>query len=408
MTRILHVLDHSLPLHSGYTFRTRAILRAQMAKGWEVRGITGLRHSAPGPAEEVVDGLHFHRTPGEAATGNPLLREWRDISSHADAIDSLVRRWRPDIIHAHSPVLNAVAAQRVAKRHGIPMIYEIRAFWEDAAVGNGTGTEGSPRYWLTRQLETHAVRAADAVAVICEGLRADLLARGVDGDNIIVSPNGVDLDQFGTPVERDPALTARLGLEDADVVGFIGSFYDYEGLDDLIAALPRLVRARPKVKLLLVGGGPCEKALRDQATASPFADHIIFAGRVPHEEVEDYYAQIDILAYPRKAMRLTELVTPLKPLEAMAQRQLVAASSVGGHRELIEDGVTGTLFSPNDPAAIASALAGMFADRGFWEKRRDVARAFVERERNWSSNILRYEPVYQRLLARTTRTRAAA
>ncbi|KFG89295.1 Glycosyl transferase group 1 [Sphingobium herbicidovorans NBRC 16415] len=408
MTRILHVLDHSLPMHSGYTFRTRAILRAQMARGWDVRGITGHRHGAAGPAEEVVDGLHFHRTPGQAATGNPLLREWRDISAHADAIDSLIGRWRPDIIHAHSPVLNAMAAQRAAKRHDIPLVYEIRAFWEDAAVGNGAGTEGSPRYWLTRQLETHAVRAADAVAVICEGLRADLVSRGIDADKIIVSPNGVDMEQFGTPVARDPALTAKLGLEGADVVGFIGSFYDYEGLDDLIAAMPRLVRARPKVKLLLVGGGPCEQALRDQATASPFADHILFVGRVPHDRVEDYYAQVDILAYPRKAMRLTDLVTPLKPLEAMAQGRLVAASSVGGHRELIEDGVTGALFAPGEPAAIAAALAGMFADRDFWDNRRAAARAFVERERNWSSNILRYEPVYEQLLQRPQRISAAA
>ncbi len=222
-----------------------------------------------------------------------------------------------------------------------------------------------------------------------------------------MSPNGVDLDQFGAPVPRDPALTAKLGLEGADVVGFIGSFYDYEGLDDLIAAMPRLVRARPRAKLLLVGGGPMEQALRDQALASPFTDHIVFVGRVPHDQVEHYYAQVDVLAYPRKAMRLTDLVTPLKPLEAMAQGRIVAASSVGGHRELIEDGVTGTLFAPDDPAAIAQALAGMFADRGFWDERRIVARDFVERERNWSSNILRYEPVYQRLLGRDSTAKAA-
>ncbi|WP_336973495.1 TIGR04063 family PEP-CTERM/XrtA system glycosyltransferase [Sphingobium aromaticiconvertens] len=409
MTRILHVLDHSLPLHSGYTFRTRAILRAQIAQGWEVRGITGHRHSAPWQqAEEMVDGLHFHRTPGAPATGNALVREWRDIAAHADAIEALVRQWRPDVIHAHSPVLNALAAQRVARRHGIPTVYEIRAFWEDAAVGNGTGTEGSPRYWLTRQLETHAVRAADAVAVICEGLKGDLIARDIDAGKIIVSPNGVDLDQFGTPVPRDPALTAALGLEGADVIGFIGSFYDYEGLDDLIAAMPALVRARPKAKLLLVGGGPREEALRAQAMASPFADHIVFVGRVPHDQVEHYYAQVDILAYPRKAMRLTDLVTPLKPLEAMAQGRLVAASSVGGHRELIEDGVTGTLFPPDYPAGIAASLEGLFADRAYWDERRAIARAFVERERNWSSNILRYEPVYQRLLGLPSRARAAA
>ncbi|MEC9018230.1 MAG: TIGR04063 family PEP-CTERM/XrtA system glycosyltransferase, partial [Pseudomonadota bacterium] len=322
--------------------------------------------------------------------------------------EALVQRWRPDVIHAHSPVLNAIAAQRVARRHGIPMIYEIRAFWEDAAVGNGTGREGSPRYWLTRQLETRAVRDADAVAVICEGLRGDLVARGIDPSKIIVSPNGVDMDQFGAPVPRDPGLTAKLGLNGADVVGFIGSFYDYEGLDDLIAAMPRLVRARPQAKLLLVGGGPMEQALRAQAMASPFADHIAFVGRVPHDQVEQYYAQVDVLAYPRKAMRLTDLVTPLKPLEAMAQGRLVAASDVGGHRELIEDGVTGMLFAPDDPAAIADSLAALFADRAQWDERRRVARAYVERERNWSSNILRYEPVYQLLLTRSRESRAAA
>lgn len=408
MTRILHVLDHSLPLHSGYTFRTRAILRAQMALGWEVRGITGFRHTAPGPREETIDGLTFHRTTGARPRGNALIREWREIGCHADAIEELVRQWRPDVIHAHSPVLNAIAAQRVARRHGIPTIYEIRAFWEDAAVGNGTGTEGSARYWLTRQLETHAVRQADAVAVICEGLKADLVARGMDPARIVVSPNGVDMEMFGAPVPADPALRAELGLEGAEVIGFIGSFYDYEGLDDLIAAMPLLLAQRPAARLLLVGGGPREAALRAQASASPASSAIRFVGRVPHQEVERYYSLTDILAYPRKAMRLTELVTPLKPLEAMAQGRLVAASSVGGHRELIEDGVTGTLFPPDDPRAMARALAGLLADRAGWDERRATARAYVERERDWAGNIRRYEPVYDRLLGRADAVRAAA
>ena len=242
------------------------------------------------------------------------------------------------------------------------------------------------------------MRRADAVAVICEGLRLDLIARGIAPEKIVVSPNGVDLTLFGAPPDPDPVLAAQLGLTGHEIVGYIGSFYDYEGIDDLIAAMPALVAARPLAKLLLVGGGPMEAALRAQAVASPMADRIAFVGRVPHDRVEDYYALIDVLAYPRKKMRLTDLVTPLKPLEAMAQRRLVAASDVGGHRELIEDGVTGILFAPNDPAAIALALADLFSARPEWEGRRDRAREFVERERNWSSNIARYEPVYQRLV----------
>lgn len=396
--RILHILDHSLPLHSGYTFRTRAIMKAQIARGWDVRGVTGLRQEDDAPVG-VFDGLIFDRTP--TLEGNrKALRELGEISAFAGRIDKVVEAFRPDILHAHSPVLDALAALRVAKRRGLPLLYEIRAFWEDAAVGNGADREGSLRYRAIRALETLAVRRADAVAVICEGLRGDLVARGISADKIMVSPNGVDLGMFGKPVKPDPALIHRLNLSGADVVGFIGSFYDYEGLDDLIAAMPALVAARPKARLLLVGGGPMETELHGQAAASPVNDRIHFAGRVPHEQVERYYSLIDVLAYPRKKMRLTDLVTPLKPLEAMAQGKLVAASNVGGHRELIEDGVTGTLFAPDDPSAIAHALAALFDNRGNWAERRKAARKFVERERNWSSNISRYEPVYQKLADR--------
>jgi PEP-CTERM/exosortase A-associated glycosyltransferase len=394
--RILHVLDHGLPLHSGYAFRTRAIVKAQLEQGWEVACLTGPRQGEAGRDPEIVDGITFHRTAPLRPWPSPL-GEYREVQALRRRLDALVAEWRPDQIHAHSPVLTAMAALPVARRHHLPLLYEIRAFWEDAAVGNGTGREGSLRYRLTRWLETRAARRADAVAVICDGLRRELIRRGISADKILVSPNGVDLNLFGTPLSPDLAFARSLGLDDAETVGFIGSFYDYEGLDDLIAAMPRLVERRPKAQLLLVGGGPMEAELKAQAAASPAADRIRFVGRVPHDEVDRYYALVDVLAYPRKAMRLTELVTPLKPLEAMAQRKLVAASDVGGHRELIEHGVTGTLFRPDDPEALADALARLFGEQEKWEERRDAARRFVERERNWSSNISRYRPVYQRL-----------
>ena len=394
--RILHILDHGLPLQSGYTFRTRAILKSQMRRGWEVAAVTGPRHGASEATEETVDGIDFHRTAAPRPMSSPL-GELSEIRAFAKRIDAVVEQFRPDILHAHSPVLDAVAGLRVAKQRKLPFVYEIRAFWEDAAVGNGTGREGSLRYRATRALETWAVKKADAVAVICEGLRRDLAMRGIDPAKIFVSPNGVDLEMFGAPLPYDRALAQSLGLEGAEVIGFIGSFYDYEGLDDLIAAMPMLVASRPNAHLLLVGGGPMEETLRAQAATSPVAGHIRFIGRVPHGEVDRYYSLTDILAYPRKRMRLTDLVTPLKPLEAMAQRRLVAASDVGGHRELIRHGETGTLFPPSDPVAMAWSLAGLLADRDVWEARRERGRAFVEAERNWSVNVGRYAPVYQKL-----------
>jgi glycogen synthase len=231
---------------------------------------------------------------------------------------------------------------------------------------------------------------------ICDGLRQDLIARGNAAERVTVMPNGVDLALFGSPLPRDPALAAELGLGEGPVIGFLGSFYPYEGLDDLIAAMPAIVAAVPDARLLLVGGGPAEAALRAQAGDS---SAIRFVGRVPHHEVDRYYALVDVVCYPRKAMRLTDLVTPLKPLEAMAQGKLVSASSVGGHRELIEDGVTGTLFAPDDPAALAAAMVQLLGNRAGWDDRRAVARAFVERAHDWGSNVRRYLPVYQTVIA---------
>jgi PEP-CTERM/exosortase A-associated glycosyltransferase len=400
MSRILHILDHSLPLHSGYTFRTRAIMKAQAGAGWDVAGLTGVRHYqhgiVPDVAEEMAEGLKFYRTMA-LPSGPPGLREWAEVQALTKRIIALHAEWPFDLIHAHSPALNGLAGARAAKRLGLPFVYEIRAFWEDAAVGNGTGSEGSIKYRLTRALENHVVKRADRVAVICEGLRNDLITRGVAADKIFVSPNGVDMELFGNPPPVDTALAAELGLVGKDVIGYIGSFYDYEGIDDLIAAMPKMDVA---THLLLVGGGPMEKSLRVQADNSPARERIHFIGRVPHEEVERYYSLIDVLAYPRKAMRLTELVTPLKPLEAMAQAKLVAASSVGGHRELIEDGVTGSLFTPDNPAALAESVNMLFAERNNWPARRDAAKAFVAKERNWQKNIVRYDPVYHFLLGR--------
>ncbi|QDH34681.1 TIGR04063 family PEP-CTERM/XrtA system glycosyltransferase [Porphyrobacter sp. YT40] len=402
MTRVLHVLDHSLPLHSGYTFRTRAILKAQEGHGLEVRGITGQRHNveAPGgPMCEVADGLTFHRTPGTPA-GPPGFREMDEVETLTAAILALAEEWRPHIIHAHSPALCGAAAQRAAGALGVPFVYEIRAFWEDAAVGNLTGTEGNLKYRLTRALETRVARSADALFTICDGLKQDLARRGIPETRIHVMMNGVDLDLFGEPVARDDALAGELGIAPgAPVIGYIGSFYAYEGVDDLIAAMPLLRRSHPDARLLLVGAGPMADAWRSAAAALPEPEAVIFTGRVPHTEVERYYSLVDVLAYPRKSQRLTDLVTPLKPLEAMAQRKLVAASGVGGHRELIEDGVTGTLFAADDPAACAAALAALLDTREGWEAMKDRAQAHVRTRHDWAANARGYLSVYHLLLA---------
>ena len=398
--KILHVLDHSIPLHSGYTFRTLAILREQRRLGWETFHLTSPKHTATQAPEESVDGWHFFRTPpAEGGPKLPGLSEMALMRQLEKRLAEVAAKVRPDIIHAHSPVLNALPALRVGRKAGIPVVYEVRAFWEDAAVDHGTTTEGSLRYRLTRRMETHALRHARHVFTICEGLRGDIVARGIPAAKVTVIPNAVDIDAFEPGGQPDEALKAKLGLTGATVVGFIGSFYAYEGLDLLLQALPALLQRRPEVRVLLVGGGPQDAALKAQAQVLGVADKVVFTGRVPHAEVQRYYDLVDVLAYPRHSMRLTELVTPLKPLEAMAQGRLLVASDVGGHKELIRHGETGWLFQAGSAEALAAAVEQLLDRRSQWPGLRAAGREFVERERNWAASVARYRPVFEGIVA---------
>ncbi len=403
MIRTLHVLDHSIPLHSGYTFRTAALLREQRALGWETFHLTSPKQgTTPAPVEEV-DGLRFYRTPPATGrlAGLPVVREIALMRQLEARLEAVAREVRPDIIHAHSPVLNALPAIKVARRLGIPAVYEIRAFWEDAAVDHGSTTEGSLRYRLTRHLETRAIRRADHVFTICEGLRADIVGRGIAADKVTVIPNAVDTASFKLASPPDPELQKRWGLTGKTVIGFIGSFYAYEGLDLLLDAVPALRASLPDIRILLVGGGPQEARLREQADRLALNEVVVFTGRVPHSDVARYYDLIDILAYPRHPMRLTELVTPLKPLEAMAQGQLFVASDVGGHKELVEHGKTGILFRAGDRAALAQAIVALIEHRESWPALKANGRQFVENIRNWRNSVANYSEPYLRLLKRS-------
>ncbi|MEO8754669.1 MAG: TIGR04063 family PEP-CTERM/XrtA system glycosyltransferase [Casimicrobiaceae bacterium] len=402
--RILHVLDHSLPLHSGYAFRTASILREQRALGWQTLQVTTPKQGACAIASEEAGGFLFHRTvfAANAFSAVPGAIYVQEMQATARTVAALAREFRPDVLHAHSPVLNALPALWVGRRLGIPVVYEVRALWEDAAVDHGTTRTGSPRYVVSRALETFAMRGAAHVTTICEGLRSEIASRGIAADRITVIPNAVDTNEFDFGAAADEGLRARLGLSGSTVLGFAGSFYAYEGLDLLIEAAARLVPRHPGLRLLLVGGGPQEQALRDLAATRGIGDRVVLAGRIPHEDVQRYYALIDVLVYPRRRMRLTDLVTPLKPLEAMAQGRMFVASDVGGHRELIQDGETGFLFEAGDADALARTLERVLAPGGDWPRIRAQARRFVETERTWTRSVARYADVYKAALAPLT------
>lgn len=365
--------------------------------GWETYHVTSPKHGFETGQEEVVDGLHFFRTP-RRQMATPGLREIELMWHLRKRIEQVVNKVKPELIHAHSPALNALPAISIGGKYGLPVVYEVRAFWEDAAVDHGTSREWGLRYRMTRHFETYVMQKANQVTTICEGLRKDIVARGIQASRVTVVPNAVDCSIFKQGRVLDEGLKRSLGLEGSRVIGYVGSFYAYEGLDLLLKAYPKILEYAPDVRILLVGGGAQEPVLKSMACDLGVEDKVVFVGRIPHEKVQDYYGVLDLMIYPRKSMRLTDLVTPLKPLEAMAQGRLLVASDVGGHKELIRDGETGWLFVAGDPDSLTETVLRALSARDDWDRVSMDGRRFVESERNWSTCVERYNHVYMQAL----------
>ena len=397
--QVMHVFDHSLPIHDGYSFRSMNIMREQQRKGWHPIGLTSPRHEqdlqSPGPADEMIEGFTFYRS-GYVRNRQPIIGDLFQMYILMRRILTVDKQENVDLVHAHSSILNGIPALWAARKLKKPLVYEIRAFWEDAAVDQGGCKEWGLRYRFTRWLETKVCKHANQVAILCDGLKQDLVARGIPADKITPVFNGVNPDDF-KPCAADEEYRRAWQLEGKTIIGFIGSFYRYEGLDLLISAFAQLAADNPNTVLLLVGGGEMEAELKTLIATQGLTDRVVLPGRIPHERVPGVYAMIDILAYPRYSMRLTELVTPLKPLEAMAMGKALVASNVGGHRELISDGETGVLFKAGDASALADALAGLLTAPEKRERLQHQALDWVHREHTWERTTAVYRDIYGKL-----------
>jgi PEP-CTERM/exosortase A-associated glycosyltransferase len=391
--RVLHLLDVSAPTIAGYASRSRAIVNAQRAIGLEPVVLTSVRHkSRNGAALEEIDGIRHYRTLRPAVPSPQPLTE---MVCFRQRILEVARIERAQLLHAHSPILTGLPSWLAARQLGVGCVYEIRSLWEDAAVEKGDITEQSLRYRLTRGAETFLARRVDAVVLICEGLRRELGGRGLPEERLYVVPNGVDIGRF-VPRPSDDATRARLGLQGRTVVGYIGTFFGFEGVADLVEALARLIKqGRNDLAGLIVGTGPTYEACRELARRHGLSDRILHPGHVAAEEVERLYSVIDVLAYPRRSFRVTELVTPLKPLEAMAMEKAVIASDVGGIRELIEDGVTGLLHRSGDVTDLAVKIETLAGDPGLRRTLGRQARAWVAERRDWKHITPQYLPIYE-------------
>jgi glycogen synthase len=410
--RILHVLDHSLPYLSAYSYRCSSVIGRQRQRGVTPVVLTSPRHEAPGEGRELYDGVAhyrsrwplFHFVPLPQAV--PAVRAAAFVSALAARIVELAREGRFDLIHAHSPALNALAARRAARRLGLPWIYELQYYEHDAAVEGGRMRPGSLGYRQAQWLEDRVVRRADAVVANSAPLGAELISRGVAPRKLFVAPGGVDTRAF-RPLAPDAELIERYGLAGRKVVGFVGSFYEYEGLDRLVGAMLYVLRERRDVKLLLAGSGEAEAALRARVPHE-WRGHFVFAGRIEQEDVPRHYSVMDVLVYPRRSTRLTELTSSTRPLEAMAMERAVIASGVGGMCELVSHGKTGFLVEADNRHALAGLIARLVGNRAERQAVGHNARAYVVAERDWERVTERYLKLYRDLLVKQSPRAAAA
>jgi len=402
--RVLHLVTDALPTTSaGYTIRTHEIALAQREAGLDPHvatpcGYPVTQGKIDGRHVVVLDGVPYHRLlpwrmPGESPGAGPSERG-------PDLAARLTHQLRPGVLHAASNYANARLALALRERYGLPVVYEVRGFWEDTWLSrypDAAMRASSELYQRNRALETRCMLAADLVVTLGEAMREEIVARGVPAEKILIVPNAVSA-EFLRPLPDATTLREELGIKpDEPVVGVVTSLVPHEGIGTLLEATAMLRARGVPARALIVGDGPERAALQRQAAQAGLADAAVFTGRVPASKVRQFHALLDVFVVPRTPDRVCQLVTPLKPVEAMASGLCVVTSEVKALTEIVKHEVTGMQTVPQDPVSLADCLERLIYSPDIRRKLGDNAREWVARDRTWSHNAARYRDAYARL-----------
>ena len=400
--RVLHLVTDALPSTSaGYTIRTHEIALAQRAAGLDPHVATRCGYPVTqgrldGRRLVVLDGVPYHRLLPRLMPG----RTDAVASVNLELAARLTSRIRPAVLHAASNFANARLALALRERYGLPVVYEVRGFWEDTWLSRHPDNDELARselYQRNRALETRCMLAADLVVTLGEAMREEIAARGVPAEKVLIVPNAVS-GEFLKPLPDAVSLRGELRLDPDDyVVGVVSSLVPHEGIGTLLEATAILRARRVPVRALIVGDGPERAALQRQAAQAGLAEAAVFTGRVPAAKVRQFHALLDIFVVPRTSDRVCQLVTPLKPVEAMASGLCVVTSQVKALTEIVKHEVTGMQTVPQDPVSLADCLEGLLYSPDIRRKLGDNAREWAARDRTWTHNAARYRDAYARL-----------
>jgi glycosyltransferase involved in cell wall biosynthesis/SAM-dependent methyltransferase len=399
--RVLHVLQRSAPHHlAGNTVRTHSIGRAQARKGLDVHVVTEAGfpwNTGVEDAElcDVLDDVRYHRLPDWDARSRPALDE--RLCRFLHLASELVEELRPAVLHPHSTYVNALVALELGRRFGIPVVYEVRGFPEERPLTPQHSRSRVDVGATPRRLEQRCWQRADHVTTLAEVMARHIAASGVAADKVTVVPNAIDPDEL-QPAAPDRELAAEIGLpQDVPVVGYISTFARYDGIEYLIRAVGRLRDRGRHVHCLLVGDGSEREALEAEVDALGLRDRVTFTGFVAHDQINRYYSLLDVFVVPRNNERVSNLVTPLKPYEAMATGRALVMSRTEALSEMAVEDETARFFVPEDPDSLADVLEPLFGDPADRAALGARARAWVTEHRTWERNVERYQAIYDRL-----------
>ena len=407
--RLVYVASGSLPFQiAGYTIRTHQLLKALVAA--EVDTVCLTRPGYPWDRPRALAGGHLidekHEIDAVTYIHTQLDGERSAEDLIWDASDALERRFRAlgaGIVQAASNSRNALPALIAARRVGAKFIYEVRGLWELTAASRFSGWEETERYRLDRDLEVLIASQADHVLTITQGVAGELMKGGVSPDRLSLLPNAVDPETF-RPTPKDPALLERLKIAQDDfVVVYAGSLTVYEGLDDVIEALPLLLQAGIHPRFIVAGDGEYRQHMQTLAHSLGVADRVTFAGRVRPEEIQAYLSLADVVTIPRKPFKVCMVVSPLKPFEAMAMEKAVILSDLPALTEIVEDGKTGLICKAADPADLAAVLERLARKPDLRDELGRAARRWVVEKRSWAQNAANLRELYESM-ARAVRS----
>lgn len=395
---IAYILHNSLPYASGgYATRGHGLAVALKQQGYIVEVINrpGFPLDTKSDLKEsdiltpdIIEGVKYSRIP---CPRRDKLATYEYLVQASEALYQSFLDVRPEMVIAASNHLTAIPAMIAARKLKIPFYYEVRGFWEVTRISREPEFEATEWYKLLCEFEALTAKEADHVFTLTTPMLEELVKRGVNKEKITLLPNSCNPENF-IPRDRDLSLAQKLNIPNhVPVIGYIGTFVQYEGLDHLAEACGLLKQKGIEFRLLIVGNentagtdrGPITQSILGVAQKYELNDWLIMPGRIPHDEVESYYSLIDIAPFPRKPQPVTEMVSPMKPLEAAAMKKAIIASSVKALVDMIDDGRTGMIFEKGNIEDFAAKLELLLQDKELRVKLGDNARAWVENERTW-------------------------